>query len=347
MADDDQTIQTDDDQPQAAPDPQQPADTDQTAGKIGTPADPNVPSDSPIKSEPIQSEEDANTAAAQEQINAHKKHYEQMEGIRAHVDQLNRDIQRTPMEVDSTPPEATPLAQRPMQERSAYTFLQYAFPAALALGMVIAGSRGKRSGVAASFFLGSAMKAYSEGRNEESKRRMDEWWKKVQYDKTINQERLANNRAVMENNKLSLDKKMDILKTYHELYQDEAGLKADDTRNLKIIQKRMQDDEKAQAKVNEQMFKAKLAAGTLTRDKDHKDWADVLRKMAKDDLGYIPPDSQLEKYMNQLPFEKFRAQRKAEGKTDSSGKTEPIPGEGEEKTDYQKHLDSVFGTAQP
>jgi ribosomal protein S9 len=294
-------------------------------------------------------------SAARDQIDVWRKSQSDMERSRDQYQNLQQAFYQKMAEPDAQPPAPIPLPQRPMEERKAGTFLQFALPAALMLGVAIAGGRGKYGNIFLNNFLGSAFTAYAQGRNQESRKRQDQWWKNVQFTIDQNRQRTEAYREIMANKRYDRTTMMDMLRTQAQVFGDDRAIAASQKGSVEEMQSVLKLHEKALAQYQRKMIDAKLKAGMLTRDSRHRDWYDVLREKYYNQTGTRLPDdpsrltdqqtTELDKLIKENPFEKFIEERKEAGKTDpQTGKPRPAPGvEDTSKTDYEKHLDQVFG----
>src|SRR5215469_4156001 len=326
-----------------------------------TPDDPNIPKDvredpkSPFGKEAPKTDEDIAQEHVQEQKKILEEAQERMKQWENNYNQSVKDMQKSWAEPDTAPPQPIPLPQRPMQERQGWSFLQMLIPM-VALGIGIAGSRGKFGGGTPLLnFWGSMLHAYSQGRNQESRRKEQDWWKQVEFTKAENSERLANYRAQLQDERSSLQQKMDNMRIMAQQHGWARMEVAAANHDLQAVEKELKTAQKANQKYSEYMYKAGTIAGMLRgKDPYFKQWIDRLSAMHHERTGIWPSQtSELDEESKALPYEKFMEGRKEEGKIDpKTGKPMGIGGPEEKKKggldspEAHKAFDELFGTPQ-
>jgi hypothetical protein len=311
---------------------------DDSAGKIGTPDDPNVPEDSPIKAEET-------PAATQERYIKHQIGIQQRAAAEARAQaartqQGYKDLEAQVTELGkTTPPAPIPLEQRPQEQRKANLFLSYALPTALALGVAAFGSRGK--GYLMADFLGGAMKGYAEGRTEQQKLMTQKAEEQRRQMHEINQDREKSYHDILNDKKYSITQKMDLMRLEAESNHDAATLRAAETGDLKTVMEQMRKSHAAAKQSATDAMKALIQMSVLTGDPSHGNWLQELRKRYKADNGHEAKDPmELLDEGKAYPYETFLKDRGRE--TDKKDKENP-----EDKDDpLHLHLPSQKKTSQ-
>jgi len=225
----------------------------------------------------------------------------------------------------------------------------------VALGIGIAGSRGKFGGGTPLLnFWGSMLHAYSQGRNQESRRKEQDWWKQVEFTKAENSERLANYRAQLQDERFSLQQKMDNMRIMAQQHGWARMEVAAANHDLQAVEKELKTAQKANQKYSEYMYKAGTIAGMLRgKDPYFKQWIDRLSAMHHERTGIWPTlMNELDEEAKEYPQSKFMAERKEEGKIDpKTGKPIEIGPEqkgksGLDSPEAHKAFDELFGTPQ-
>jgi hypothetical protein len=305
----------------STPDPGESSDP----GLPGSPGDPNRPEDSPEpQAKPMISREDAAKKAVEAGIQAVRSSRDRLQRSTEQHEQMLRDMQSQMHEPTEAPPSPVPLDQRPQQERSAYTFLQFALPVALTVAAAIAG-RG-RGGIAAVSFIGGALQAYSEGRKEDAKEKMKQFDKHQTAIKEDYRERMSEYRATLAEKHYNLSEKMALLRTYAEENKDDRMLHAADARDLNSARAIYNDYLRAHKYVNGQTLRAINAAHALMKDPDSIGYTNELKKRFKAKHGYeaTKPD-ELSDEIDALSFNQWmKSEGRKEDKPAKKGSPAPV-----------------------
>jgi hypothetical protein len=279
------------------------------------------------------------------QIGIWQKAQADAERAQAHTQQglVDLDKQRIAETQANPRPQNIPLAQRPMEERKANTFLTWALPAALALGIAAFGSRGKRGGYLMAGFLGSAMKAYSEGKTDQQKIQLQHAEQMRKDQKEDNDARQKSYNEIMQDKRYSYEQKRQLLQDQGNAYGDKATVAAAQG-NLQSIRQQLNQNQKAAQKSAVDQRKAiAMTAQLLLKDPSHMQWQQELQKRFNAKNGRFAHDpSELFDEEDALPFKSWMAQQ---GKADDTKENAEAKKAGVSTgtEDWHKALDEAYG----
>jgi hypothetical protein len=182
------------------------------------------------------------------------------------------------------------MANNPPHIQQAAIQVNQTWPAMVMLGIGLAGMIGKHHGTGSTsgYFLGSMMEAYSKAHNQYVKEARDNWWKQVEYDHQVNNERLANYRAALQDQRFDLSQKMDVLKTYADQYGDARMSHAAASQDLEGANKILNGYQKAQDRQLKEAHKTASATDTLMKSSVTKQWTEDAMARYFEKNGQLP-----------------------------------------------------------
>lgn len=233
-------------------------DTESSAqpGMPGSPGDPNVPEDSPEpKAEPIAPR--AQPVTDQDRQNAYieqlEKNYQESsqrgEKMFAQIQDALGNLMKVANAPTPAPPQGAVAPPPPTEQQkgglSEFVFNLLKFGALTAIAF---GSRGRGFGHNAVYkaAIGSALTGYAAGRKDVADASMRLWEKNREIINDQNKEANANYRALIQDERLALTQKMDILNSLSKTEGDYRMFQASKNQNLMDVHRAIADREKLQ-----------------------------------------------------------------------------------------------------
>lgn len=184
-----------------------------------------------------------------------------------------------------------------------------------ALGLIMFGGGGRSRGHNAIYksAIGAALLGFSQGRKDVSDRALKVWEKNREIVNDANREQNANNRAILADNRLALNQKMDLIKAHSDFYRDYVNADNARRQDLLAIQKIQADKEKAQKDKEEWERKNRHRVydiiGHKAIDLQYYDW---IRAKTGVQITHDTSQEQFDEFMKQHPelqFSEFFAEK--------------------------------------
>lgn len=180
------------------------------------------------------------------------------------------------------------------QQKNAATQVNTTWPAVVGLGLAVAGMFGKHhGGIGSQFFLGSFLQSYAKGMQEATKQQRENWWKQVEYEHQVNQERLANYRAALTDKRLNTQQALELFKTYADAYGDTNKSMMAERGDLNAINKQLSQDRLAMDRYLKEARNTLHATDHLMGSTEGKKWEDeAYARWAASHDGHLPMTEQ-------------------------------------------------------
>jgi len=174
--------------------------------------------------------------------------------------------------------------------------------------------------------IGNALTLYSRGQELQSRDQQSKALKMISLMHQENQERLAQKREILSDKRLTMQQKMDMLKTHHELYQDEIGMARAEQSTIDGQMKIIHQQEQALQGVRRLKLKFHTDVSKILKTKDAKAWAEYVRVTSKGEIDPQRSDQELGQAEQLYPLEDYIKERHDVGKLDEKGKEKGMTG---------------------
>jgi hypothetical protein len=301
-----------------------------------------VPEDNSDDAKAIRQDIDSNRALQSEILEAHKKTMGEFEKNQQMIQEAQQKLQETlKMQADSDP---VPQIDNPTREqRMAGVQTNTTWPSIIgSLGMMLAGAlggKGHHASITSMSFLGAMMQSYTKGQTEARKQQLEEWWKQMEYNHQVIQDRLANYRAALQDKRLNTQQALELFKTYVSAYGDVKYEAAAQRGDLNTINKQLVQDELALNRLKNEAHKTQKSLDTLTKSNTGKAYEDeAFERWSMKHGGYLPytPQEKAEA-RSQYPMTQFLKEQKVYQKDPKTGEEKIVPKYPTER-DSENHL---------
>jgi hypothetical protein len=288
---------------------------DDSAGKIGTPDDPNAPSDSPIKAEDTTGEQlgQQEDEYKKQLADLRKKTADEHERYRAQMQPFIDHFEKSAQDPVNPPQQSAMQMPQEGKDKASQAVMNVLAIAAIAFTVFGRKSGNPYAQGAVMSGLGALFQGYAQGKHQKAEDDKIKWHELWQAKNQENKDRVQQYRETLADKRLDASQQMDLIRMKAQLHHDSVLESAAEKNDLNAVVKNLEQKRKAHQNVISRLVGVNAKD---YRSGPSAEWRALVLEKSKGEIDPARNDDEREKAYELYPYAQFLKDRKQ--KTDKA-----------------------------